>query len=199
MEKRKLGTSDLEVSVVGVGCNNFGAPHPRRRRRPRRRAPRARSRHHAVRHRRRLWRRQLRGVPGRDHRQTGARRSCSPPSSAAMSDSARPRGARGATIMRAVEASLKRLRTDWIDLYQVHFPDPKTPIEETLRALDDLVRRARCARSAARTFPAPQLDDAQDAAERAQARGLRHLPGRIQPAGARHRARACPGDAKRAA
>ena len=42
-------------------------------------------------------------------------------------------------IISACEASLKRLQTDHIDLYQVHFPDPSTPIEETLRALDDLV------------------------------------------------------------
>ena len=42
-------------------------------------------------------------------------------------------------IVKAVEASLKRLGTDYIDLYQFHTPDPKTPIEETLRALDDLV------------------------------------------------------------
>ena len=46
-------------------------------------------------------------------------------------------------IMLAVEASLKRLRTDWIDLYQFHFPDPLTPMEETLRALDDLVRQGK--------------------------------------------------------
>jgi aryl-alcohol dehydrogenase-like predicted oxidoreductase len=42
-------------------------------------------------------------------------------------------------IMQAVEASLKRLDTDYIDLYQFHMPDPSTPIEETLRAVDDLV------------------------------------------------------------
>jgi aryl-alcohol dehydrogenase-like predicted oxidoreductase len=50
-------------------------------------------------------------------------------------------GARGSRryIMRAVESSLRRLRTDWIDLYQMHRPDPATPIEETLSALDDLV------------------------------------------------------------
>lgn len=46
-------------------------------------------------------------------------------------------------IMDAVEASLRRLQTDWIDLYQLHFPDPLTPMEETLRALDDLVRQGK--------------------------------------------------------
>src|SRR5699024_4048410 len=46
-------------------------------------------------------------------------------------------------IMRAVEASLKRLGTDHIDLYQFHTPDPLTPIEETLAALDDLVRAGK--------------------------------------------------------
>ncbi|MHA7282726.1 aldo/keto reductase [Arthrobacter sp. TMS2-4] len=50
-------------------------------------------------------------------------------------------GARGSRryIIRAVEASLRRLGTEWIDLYQYHVPDPQTPVEETLAALDDLV------------------------------------------------------------
>jgi len=53
--------------------------------------------------------------------------------------------ARGARryVVRAVEGSLRRLRTDWIDLYQLHRPDPATPIEETLSALDDLVRAGK--------------------------------------------------------
>ncbi|HET8603864.1 MAG TPA: aldo/keto reductase [Marmoricola sp.] len=54
-------------------------------------------------------------------------------------------GARGSRryVRRAVEASLRRLRTDRIDLYQLHFPDPHTPIEETLSALDDLVHEGK--------------------------------------------------------
>jgi aryl-alcohol dehydrogenase-like predicted oxidoreductase len=54
-------------------------------------------------------------------------------------------GARGSRryIRRAVENSVRRLRTDWIDLYQLHRPDPGTPIEETLSALDDLVREGK--------------------------------------------------------
>ncbi|MBL8629504.1 MAG: aldo/keto reductase [Rhodospirillaceae bacterium] len=51
-------------------------------------------------------------------------------------------GSRG-YIMKAAEASLKRLGTDYIDLYQIHRPDPATPIDETMRALDDLVRQGK--------------------------------------------------------
>lgn len=54
-------------------------------------------------------------------------------------------GARGSRryLIRAVESSLRRLRTEWIDLYQLHWPDPATPIEETLSTLDDLVRAGK--------------------------------------------------------
>ena len=59
-----------------------------------------------------------------------------------MGDGARG-GASRRYIMQAAEASLRRLKTDWIDLYQLHRPDLQTPIEETLRALDDLVKAGK--------------------------------------------------------
>ena len=60
-----------------------------------------------------------------------------------MDDAGKLRGASRRYIMQAVEASLRRLKTDWIDLYQLHRPDAHTPIEETLRALDDLVKAGK--------------------------------------------------------
>ena len=64
-------------------------------------------------------------------------------------------------MMSAVEASLKRLRTDWIDLYQVHWPDPRTPMEETLRGLDDLVRSGKVRYIGLSNHPAWKVADAQ--------------------------------------
>ena len=63
--------------------------------------------------------------------------------------------------MQAVEASLRRLRTDWIDLYQLHRPDPQTPIEETLRALDDLVRQGKVRFLGCSNLSAQQVVEAQ--------------------------------------
>jgi aryl-alcohol dehydrogenase-like predicted oxidoreductase len=64
-------------------------------------------------------------------------------------------------IMKAVEQSLRDLQTDYIDLYQFHFPDPKTPIEETLRALDDLVRQGKVRYTGASNMSAWRLVEAQ--------------------------------------
>ncbi len=60
-----------------------------------------------------------------------------------MADGPNDLGASRAAIVRACEHSLQRLQTDYIDLYQLHWPDRRTPIEETLRALDDLVRSGK--------------------------------------------------------
>jgi len=65
-----------------------------------------------------------------------------------------------AGVRTAVESSLKRLNTDWIDLYQQHRPDPKTPIEETLRALDDLVQQGKVRAIGCSNMPADQLEAA---------------------------------------
>lgn len=72
-------------------------------------------------------------------------------------------------IMRAVEASLRRLGTDYIDLYQIHQPDAGTPIEETMRALDDLVRQGKVRYVGHSNFAGWQ---AADAAWTAQTRNL---------------------------
>ncbi len=64
-------------------------------------------------------------------------------------------------ILRAVESSLRRLRTDWIDLYQMHRPDPATPIEETLAALDDLVRTGKVRYLGSSNFTGWQVADAE--------------------------------------
>jgi aryl-alcohol dehydrogenase-like predicted oxidoreductase len=60
-------------------------------------------------------------------------------------------------VLAAVEKSLKRLRTDYIDLYQPHMPDSDTPLEETLRALDDLVRQGKVRYLGCSNYPAWQL------------------------------------------
>lgn len=69
-------------------------------------------------------------------------------------------------LRTAVEESLERLQTDWIDLYQVHRPDPATDIEETLAALTDLVREGKIRAFGCSTFPAEQIVEAQHASER---------------------------------
>jgi aryl-alcohol dehydrogenase-like predicted oxidoreductase len=77
-----------------------------------------------------------------------------------VSDSPAERGATRDWIVRAAEASLHRLQTDYVDLYQVHVPDPATPIEETLRALDDLVKAGKVRYVGHSNFAAWQIADA---------------------------------------
>jgi len=77
-----------------------------------------------------------------------------------------------AYILKAVEASLRRLKTDRIDLYQQHRPDPDTPIDETLGALEDLVAAGKIRYYGASNFSPEQLRAAQDAARKAGYRGF---------------------------
>ena len=69
-------------------------------------------------------------------------------------------------IVQEVEASLRRLQTDWIDLYQIHRPEPGTDVDETLGALTDLVRQGKIRYLGSSTFPPSQIVEAQWTAER---------------------------------
>jgi aryl-alcohol dehydrogenase-like predicted oxidoreductase len=73
------------------------------------------------------------------------------------------RGARPEYVKRAAEDSLRRLATDYIDLYQIHEPDPSVPIEETLGALNDLVRAGKVREIGCSNFSAAALRAAEDA------------------------------------
>ena len=78
-----------------------------------------------------------------------------------MGDDPNQQGNSRRWITRAVEDSLRRLNTDWIDLYQVHRPDPRTDVEETLSALSDLVQQGKVRYIGASTFPASEIVEAQ--------------------------------------
>jgi aryl-alcohol dehydrogenase-like predicted oxidoreductase len=161
MNKRKLGQSDIEVSVVGVGCNNFG----------RRIQDVAQAR--AVVHRAldlgiTLFDTADAYGNGTSEQFLGECLGMRRPQVviATKFGMGSPSGASRRTIMRTAEASLKRLRTDWIDLYQVHFPDPGTPIEETLRALDDLVHQGKVRQIGCSNFSRAQVTAALDASKK---------------------------------
>jgi len=78
------------------------------------------------------------------------------------------KGQQGASpkyIQEAIEASLRRLKTDRIDLYQLHQPDPKTPIADTLSALDEMVRAGKVREIGCSNFSVAQIREAADAAK----------------------------------
>lgn len=160
MKLRNLGKSGLRISVVGMGCNNFG------------------------------WTIDLEGTRKVVHKALdlgvilfdtadiygnrggseemlgqalGERRKdviVATKFGMAM-DNAEKKGAARSYILSSVEGSLRRLRTDWIDLYQIHTPDPLTPIEETMRALDDLVTQGKVRYIGCSNFAAWQAVEAQ--------------------------------------
>ena len=165
METRRIGS--LEVSVVGLGCNNFGG---------------------------RLDRQGARDVvaaaldAGVNFFDTadmygetrseellgealGARRGQAIVATKfgwRIDD--RRHGARPAYVRHAVEDSLRRLGTDRIDLYQLHLPDPETPIEQTLAVLDELVRAGKVREIGCSNFSAAQLREARAAVRTGAAR-----------------------------
>jgi aryl-alcohol dehydrogenase-like predicted oxidoreductase len=85
---------------------------------------------------------------------------------ATMGEDPNERGNSRRWIFREVENSLRRLQTDWIDLYQVHRPDPSCDVDETLGALTDLVHQGKIRYIGSSTFPAHEIVEAQWVAER---------------------------------
>ena len=139
MRYRQAGASGLRVSIVGLGCNNFGSRMPDE--------AVAGTVHAALDAGVTLFdtadvygggrSEELLGAALRGHRERAvvATKFGLP---VGGDDPSEAQGSRR-YIRRAVEASLRRLETDWIDLYQLHAPDALTPLEETLAALDELV------------------------------------------------------------
>ena len=161
MQIRNLGGSGLRVSAVGLGCNNFGQ-----------RTDLETSRkviHRAIDLGVTLFDTAdiYAGMGGSETvlgEVLGDRRKdivLATKFSKPMSNDGTKQGASRRYIMSAVEASLKRLKTDYIDLYQQHDYDPLTPIEETLRALDDLIRQGKVRYIGNSNFPAWRVAEAE--------------------------------------
>ena len=160
MKVRRLGTSGLKVSEIGLGCNNFGQRLDLEATR--------RVVHRALDLGITLFdtadgygnrggsETQLGEVLGAKRRDIVLATKFGWP----MDDVGVLRGGSRRYLMRAVEDSLRRLKTDWIDLYQFHTPDPETPLEETLRALDDLVRQGKVRYVGCSNFAGWQVADA---------------------------------------
>jgi aryl-alcohol dehydrogenase-like predicted oxidoreductase len=143
MELKNLGRSGLQVSLVGLGCNNFGG----RLDKEQTAAVVQRALDAGITlfdtadvYGGRGPSEEFLGAALRGHRHDViiATKFASP-----MGEGPLMSGTSRRYVFAAVEASLRRLGTDYIDLYQVHFPDPRTPLGETMRALDDLVRQGK--------------------------------------------------------
>lgn len=143
MKQRPLGTTGIKVSALGLGCNNFGL------------------RMGVEDSREVIYAALDCGVTFFDTadvygnrggsetalgRYLGDRRKdvfIASKFGNPMDEAGTMKGGSRRYVTSAAEASLKRLKTDWIDLYQMHRPDPATPVEETMRALDDLVKQGK--------------------------------------------------------
>jgi aryl-alcohol dehydrogenase-like predicted oxidoreductase len=160
MKLRNMGKSGLRVSLIGLGCNNFGQRMDLE--------SSTKVIHKALDAGITLFdTADVYGGRGGSETVMGQvlgdrRKDIVLASKFGMAmDEGEKKGASRRYIMAAVEASLKRLRTDWLDLYQVHRHDPLTPIEETLRALDDLVRQGKVRYVGCSNFSAAQVVEAQ--------------------------------------
>lgn len=160
MKTRNLGKSGLQVSLVGLGCNNFGWYVDLESART--------VVHKAIDSGITLFdTADIYGGNGASETMLGQilgekRKDIilATKFGMAMDQSGTRQGASRRYIMAEAEASLTRLRTDWIDLYQVHQADPRTPMEETLRALDDLVQQGKVRYIGCSNHPAWQVVDA---------------------------------------
>lgn len=168
MPLRPLGASDLFVSAVGLGCNNFGRPGAATEEQ----AGTDRVLHAAIDHGITLL--DTAEMYGYEHGRSesmmgralvGRRDSVVIATKFGNADVKNPdmhdvpHGSR-AYIRAAVEGSLRRLRTDRIDLYQLHTPDPETPIDETLEALHELVDEGKVRYLGHSNFSPVQVDEA---------------------------------------
>ena len=161
MEYNYLGHSGLQVSEVGLGCMNFGMMNDR--------AESAEIVHKAMELGVNLFdTADVYGERGKSEEWLGLGLGARRPEVVIATKFAGPmsserfdmQGGSRRYIMQAVEASLRRLGTDYIDLYQMHVADDKTPIEETLRALDDLVRQGKVRYIGCSNYAAWQLTEA---------------------------------------
>ncbi|MDB5451218.1 MAG: aldo/keto reductase [Phenylobacterium sp.] len=159
MQMRRLGDSGLKISEVGLGCNNFGMKIDQQQTQAVVDA--------AIEAGITLF--DTADIYGGTQSEVflgkalGKRRHevvVATKFGMQIGDDARNKGGSRRWIMRAVEYSLTRLGTDYIDLYQFHQPDPETPIEETLRALDDLVTQGKVRYLGNSNFSGWQIADA---------------------------------------
>lgn len=166
MQQRPFGTTGMKVSAVGLGCNNFGIRLDRD-------ATRAVV-HAALDAGITLFdTADIYGNRGDSERllgkALGPRRKdivLATKFGLPMDGSGRRQGGSRRYVRQALEASLKRLQTSWIDVYFIHRPDPATAIEETLRALDALVRAGKVRHIGCSNFSAAQMREAQETARR---------------------------------
>jgi aryl-alcohol dehydrogenase-like predicted oxidoreductase len=168
VEIRKIGKSGLQASAVGLGCNNFGGRLDLEA--TRNVVDKALDAGITLFDTADVYGGYSYGNPGGSEKNLGEilgprRKNIVLATKFGMAMPA-GKGASRAYIMSAVEASLKRLKTDWIDLYQIHTPDPATPIEETMRALDDLVKQGKARHIGCSNFSTAQINAAESAAER---------------------------------